>query len=381
MAPCVGPCQFMGARHGTISPTLRAGVHFFGGGGGWRGGGGGVGFEPPPMGGGGSPVGALSGMAEDTRRRPRPLQGRTWDSAGGTLLYGMLWYGMVRYGTVRYGTVRYGTVRYSKVRYGMVWYGMVWHGMVWYGMVWYGMVWYGMVWYGMVWYGVVVFVVVLSTCRREKLLDTLSLGRGQGSSQPELRWPCGRQRRPRGGGRVGEGCVRAGRREGPPVGVTLEPSPAAGGRVTGLVRSGGRRGAGRGPWGLEGKPGSAVTPRLARTSCRGGRSSCAPARRRRALAREPSRHRARGGGGGACLWVIRLLVTSRVLWCGRPAPGGASSRARRPVGRVGTLAGAHGAQTQGYMDAGALHIVLLLFPGACPWFPCAGVRAAWPAGG
>ena len=93
--------------------------------------------------------------------------------------------------------VRYGTVRY--------------------GMVWYGMVWYGMVWYGMVWYVVVVVVVEApSTCRREKLPDTLSLGRAQGSSRPALRWPGGRRRRPMGGGgppcRGGGGgaCARGG---------------------------------------------------------------------------------------------------------------------------------------------------------------------------
>ena len=95
---------------------------------------------------------------------------------------------------------------------------------------------------------VVVFVVALSTRRREKLPDMLSLGRAQGSSRPALRWPGGRRRRPGGaGGRVGEGCVRAWLREGPPVGDTLEPSPATGGRMTRHVRSSGGRGAGRGP--------------------------------------------------------------------------------------------------------------------------------------
>ena len=42
----------------------------------------------------------------------------------------------------------------------------------------------------------------------------------------------------------GGGCVRAWRRVGLPVDVTLEPSPAAGGRVTRPVRSGGGGGAG-----------------------------------------------------------------------------------------------------------------------------------------
>ena len=32
VSPGVGPCRFMAARHGTISPTLRAGVPFFRGG-------------------------------------------------------------------------------------------------------------------------------------------------------------------------------------------------------------------------------------------------------------------------------------------------------------------------------------------------------------
>ena len=77
------------------------------------------------------------------------------------------------------------------------------------------MVWCGMVWYGMVWYGMVVVVVVraLSTCRREKLPDTLSLGRAQGSSGLASRWPGVYRRRPRGrgaGGRHvwGGGCAR-----------------------------------------------------------------------------------------------------------------------------------------------------------------------------
>ena len=109
----------MAARHGTISPTLRAGVPFSGG---LRGGGGlaVVVCTLPCGGGGGSPVGVPSGVAVKPGGVPwasGPLRGRTSDSPGGTPL--------------------------------MVWYGMVWYGMVWYGMVWYGMVWYGMVWYGM----------------------------------------------------------------------------------------------------------------------------------------------------------------------------------------------------------------------------------------
>ena len=78
---------------------------------------------------------------------------------------------------------------------------------IWYGMVWYGMVWYGMVWYGMVWYVVVVVVRAPSTCRREKLPDTLSMGRAQGSSRPASRWPGVCRQRPRGGGGGGGGAV------------------------------------------------------------------------------------------------------------------------------------------------------------------------------
>ena len=36
VSPDVGPCHLMTARHGTISPPIRAGVCFGGGGGGWR---------------------------------------------------------------------------------------------------------------------------------------------------------------------------------------------------------------------------------------------------------------------------------------------------------------------------------------------------------
>ena len=138
----------MAARHGTISPTLRAGVPFFGGadgGGGWRL------LCAPSLVGGGSPVGAPSGLAEKTRWRPlgswAPSR-KNLGFAGGdsAIWYGMVWYGMVWYG--------------------MVWYGMVWYGMVWYGMVWYGMVWYGVVWCGMVWYGVVWHALVCDYLER-----------------------------------------------------------------------------------------------------------------------------------------------------------------------------------------------------------------------
>ena len=76
---------------------------------------------------------------------------------------------------------------------------------------------------------VVVVVVAPSTCRREKLPDTLSLGRAQGSSRTASRWPGVCRQRPRGGGRHGVegGGARAWRRLGLPVEVTLEPSPVS----------------------------------------------------------------------------------------------------------------------------------------------------------
>ena len=58
----------MAARHGTISPTLRAGVPLWGGGLGGGGGAGGCCVHPPSL--GGLPVGASPGMAEKARRRP-----------------------------------------------------------------------------------------------------------------------------------------------------------------------------------------------------------------------------------------------------------------------------------------------------------------------
>ena len=146
--------------------------------GGWR-----LLCAPTLVGGGGLPVGASPGLAEKNPAASPGLVGPFEEEP----------------------RIRRGGLRY-----------MVWYGMVWYGMVWYGMVWYGMVWYGMVWYVVVVVVVVRapSTCRREKLPNTLSLGRAQGSSRPASRWPGVCRQRPRGGGggavvwRGGGGCAR-----------------------------------------------------------------------------------------------------------------------------------------------------------------------------
>ena len=103
------------------------------------------------------------------------------------------------------------------------------------------MVWYGLVWYGMVWYVVVVVVRAPSTCRREKLPNTLSLGRAQGSSRPASRWPGVCRQRPRaGGGRRGAEGGGGRMEEG---GATCGSYPGAlprlaGGEVTRPVRSG-----------------------------------------------------------------------------------------------------------------------------------------------
>ena len=209
-----------------LYPQPSAPESLFGGAeGGGGGGAGGCCVHPPMRGGvaGGSSVRlgrkypvASPGLVGPFEEEPRIRRGGLRD---------MVWYGMVWYGMVWYGRV---------------WYGMVWYGMVWYGMVWYGMVWYGMVWYGMVWYVVVVVVKAPSTCRREKLPDTLSPGRAQGSSRPASRWPGVCRQRPRGGGggwfrplSGGEGG-RASLREGLPVCVTHVPSPAAGGGLVHL---------------------------------------------------------------------------------------------------------------------------------------------------
>ena len=80
------------------------------------------------------------------------------------------------------------------------------------------------------WVVVVVVVMAPSTCRREKLPDALSLGRAQGSSRPASRWPGVCRQRPMGGGGApwgGGGEEGACRRLGPPVEVTLEPSPVS----------------------------------------------------------------------------------------------------------------------------------------------------------
>ena len=87
-----------------------------------------------------------------------------------------------------------------------------------------------------------------STCRREKLPDTLSLGRAQGSSRPASRWPGVCRQRPRGGGGgawSGGGGARGGG-WGHLWKLPWSPPPSRGGRVTRPVRSGCGGGGGRG---------------------------------------------------------------------------------------------------------------------------------------
>ena len=88
---------------------------------------------------------------------------------------------------------------------------------------------------------VVVVVRAPSTCRREKLPDTLSPGRAQGSSRPASRWPGVCRQRPRGGGGgavewKGGGGARGGG-GGHLWRLPWSPPPSRGGRVTRPVRS------------------------------------------------------------------------------------------------------------------------------------------------
>ena len=109
--------------------------------------------------------------------------------------------------------------------------------MVWYGMVWYGMVWYGMVWYGMVWHGMLLLLLLLRHPARAGGRNCQTRSPWAGRKGAVGRRYAGRAGADddRGGGggvppcRGGGGCVRAWRRVGPPVDVTLEPSPTAGG--------------------------------------------------------------------------------------------------------------------------------------------------------
>ena len=202
----------MAARHGTISPTLRAGVPFWGGlggGGGWRL------LCALTHAGGGSPVGAPSGMAEKTRWRPlgswAPSR-KNLGFAGGDSAYGMVWYGMV----CCCCCCCEGTQHVPA--------------------------------------GEIARHALPGQGAREQSAGVTLAGRvpttTEGGGGGAVEW--------RGGGR------RAWRRVGPPVEVTLAPSPVSRGESYSSCAKrlwwGWR--AGRCPWGGEGTPGSTDTPRL-----------------------------------------------------------------------------------------------------------------------
>ena len=319
-----------------------------GGGGGWRL------LCAPTHARGGSPVGAPSGLADNTRWRPlgswAPSR-KNLGFAGGD-------------------------------------------SAIWYGMVWYGMVWYGMVWYGML---LLLLLRAPSTCRREKLPGTLSLGRAQGSSRPASRWPGVCRRRPSGGGgggaamewRGGGGvCVRGGGCGylGARVAVRgttcpCDPGslPRRGGRACAPVRNGGGMGGGvegppvRGPAGPRFPSLPAATPPLQGRGLR------------------PVRRWSKGGeGGGDCVWSIpwcpplcpvcgRPRGTARggaQAWAGRVGSGGRPRRRRRHAG-AGPVAVAGRCGRTGRRPAVALRAPLHGVGGRA-----GGTRAAqaWPWG-
>ena len=242
------------------------------------------------------------------------------------------------------------------------------------------MVWYGMVWYGMVWY-VVVVVKAPSTCRREKLPDTLSLGRAQGSSRPASRWPGVCRQRPRGGGAAVEWRGGGGARGGGWGHLwksPWSPPPSRGGRVTRPVRSGCGGGGGRGgdlgvgkarpgprtfralpehpaevavprvrPWrgrgrwpvllafyGGEGRPGSCCLPAPSHLCWSCGVAASSPVVRARARASVMGEGGHKGGSTRARTWVYsrwRVVYGSgAVPWCLSLCPA-----YRRPRGTAG----------------------------------------------
>ena len=104
--PGVGPCQFMAARHGTISQTLRAGVPLWGG---LEGGGGLAVVVCTLPRSGGIAGGSLDRFGCKNPAASPGLAGPFEEEArirrGGFPLYRMVWYGMIWYGMVWYGMV------------------------------------------------------------------------------------------------------------------------------------------------------------------------------------------------------------------------------------------------------------------------------------
>ena len=210
-----------------------------------------------------------------------------------------------------------------------------------------------------------------STCRQEKLPDTLSLGRAQGTSRPASRWPGVCQRRPRGGGGGRPGVGGGGGRVyvgkgGATCVLPWSPPPSRGGRVTRPVRSGCGGGGGRGGDLRVGKarPGPRSLRALPEHPAEVAVPRVWPWRGR---GRWPVRLAFCGGEGrpGSCF----LLAPSHLCRCcgvavsspvvrarGRLVPGGAGARVRRSAGREGTRAGAQ-EHYHGYTAGGVLCLV------------------------
>ena len=127
-------------------------------------------------------------------------------------------------------------------------------------------------------------------------------------------------------------------------------------------------GGGWGPCGGEGTPGSAVTPRLARTSRRGGRSSCVAAVRQRALAREGAREGV-WMGQSPLVTVARVVVwPPRARWC---------VLAGAPCGREG---GHWGGSTRSTGTRVYASWCVEYDPAIVPWCPSLGPVCGSPRG-
>ena len=164
-------------------------------------------------------------------------------------------------------------------------------------------------------YIVVVVVVVRapSTCRREKLPDTLSLGRAQGSSRPASRWPGVCRQRPREGGdrhlSGGEGGARL--CGGSTCSCDPYSLPRRGGKVCAPVRDGGGMGGGRERPPVRGPAGPRFPCFLAATPPQQGRGPL------------PVRRWCKGRWGwGLCMYVRRRRGPSPTAVKGAQPNGG-----------------------------------------------------------
>ena len=174
-----------------------------------------------------------------------------------------------------------------------------------------------------------------STCRREKLPDTLSLGRAQGSSRPASRWPGVCRRRPRGGGGGAPWCGGGGACGGGWGHLRTSPwgpPPSRGGRVTRPVRSGCGGGGG---WGGDLGVGKARPgPRTVRALPEHPAEVAVPrVRPWRGRGRWPVLLAFYGGEGrpGSC----GLPAPSHLCWCCVVAASSPVVRARARVGHGG----------------------------------------------